>query len=120
MWQIEQNDKFQRDQKRYEKRHPKELAAITNNIKRYISQLNAAKNPKCVQAGYLHVGEGKGVIAIDQKGSKGSLQETRLYIYPDESKKILHFISIGNKKTQQKDILLARNYVDNLKEGHKP
>ena len=43
------------------------------------------------------------------------LQETRLYIYPDEGKRILYLITIENKKSQSDDIKLTSRFVDSLK-----
>lgn len=114
LWQIETTAQFVTDKVWYEKRRPRELAAVTNNLARYLAQLKNAKNPFCVQAGYLHP-EPHGVIALDQKGGGQGLQETRLYAYPDNDKKILYLITIGNKDTQSDDIKLASRFVESLK-----
>lgn len=58
--------------------------------------------------------EERGVVALDQRGPKGSLQEMRLYTYADEQKKILYLITIGNKKTQQADIQVSNAFVGSL------
>jgi hypothetical protein len=79
-----------------------------------VSQLKHAKNPLCVQAGYIHT-EGRGVVALDQKGGGAALQETRLFAYPDNDNKVLYLITIGNKNTQSDDIKLAYRFLDSLK-----
>jgi hypothetical protein len=88
--------------------------AVLNNLGRYLSQLNQAKNSKCIEAGYLHH-EPFGVVAIDQKGGGGNLQETRLYTYADEASKVLHLITIGNKAEQSSDIEFSKEFVTSIR-----
>lgn len=113
-WNLTPTEQFVKDQTWYARKHPRELEAVLNNLNRYLAQLNHAKNALCVQAGYIHP-EGKGVVALDQKGGGTSLQETRLYAYADDSTKVLHIITIGNKNTQDSDIKLAHSYLETLK-----
>lgn len=113
MWTTEPTTQWQKDAKHYEKKHPNELAAVLRNLKRYLSLLEVAPNPRAVQAGFLHP-EPKGIIAIDQKGGGGNLQETRLYTYPVETKKVLYLITIGNKNEQTSDIELSKNFVESI------
>ena len=84
-----------------------------NNLQRFVSQLKYAKNSRCIEAGYIHH-EPHGVKALDQKAGGSSLQETRLYLFPEEQKKILYLITIGNKNDQQDDIKLATRFVQSL------
>jgi hypothetical protein len=93
------------------KKRPDELAAVLRNLERYLMLLKVSKNSKCVQAGYLHH-EPMGVIAIDQKGIGGNLQETRLYIYAAEETKTVHLITIGNKDEQHSDIEFCKEFVN--------
>ena len=86
MWQIEPTSGWEKDEKHYSKKRPDELAAVLRNLGRYVALLTASRNSKCAQAGYLHV-EQSGVLAIDQRGGGGSLQETRLYTYADDDKR---------------------------------
>jgi hypothetical protein len=116
-WQIEPTDQFTIDKAWYLKKNPRELEAVLNNLIRYVSQLKQSKNAFCVQAGYLHP-EPRGVVALDQKGGGPALQETRLYVYPDEGKRILYLITIGNKKSQSDDIKLTSRFVGSLKISH--
>lgn len=110
MWQIETTDKWEREKKYYEKKHPNELAAVLHNTQRYLKLIETAPNPKAVQAGFLHH-EPAGVVAIDQKGGGGNLQETRLYTFACVSEKVLYLITMGNKSSQSSDIELAKNFV---------
>jgi hypothetical protein len=111
MWQVEITTQWQKDVRHYEKKHPGELAAVLRNLKRYVAQLESAPNPRGVQAGFLH-GEAKGVVAIDQKGGGGNLQETRLYTYADGARKVLYLITVGNKNEQPADVEMSKNFVE--------
>jgi hypothetical protein len=115
MWKIETTTSWEKDNKHYTKKHDLELAAVLRNLQRYMALLNAAKNSKCVQAGYLHPEPG-GVVAIDQKGLGPNLQETRMYTYADDQKKILYLLKIGNKDIQHSDIECCKDFggqIDN-------
>jgi hypothetical protein len=68
-------------------------------------------------AGYIHP-EPHGVVAIDQKGGGGNLQETRLYVYPHEERNVLYIITIGNKDEQPADVQFCSEFVNSfLKNG---
>jgi hypothetical protein len=110
MWQIEAIPQFEKDRKWYEKKRPAELAAVLRNLDRYFEQLNSAPNPKAFMAGYMHT-EPHGVVAIDQKGGGANLQETRLYVYPHEERKVLYIITIGNKDDQSSDVQFCSEFV---------
>jgi hypothetical protein len=114
MWNVETTTQWERDLRWYEKKRPHELAAVMRNLERYIEQLNAAKTSKNVIAGFLHA-EPHGVVAVDQKGGGGNLQETRLYTYADDEKKLMYLITIGDKDSQADDIQLSKNFVEVIK-----
>ena len=115
-WQLEQTDKYLRDQAYYEKKHPHELAAVLGNLDTYFKTLNNLGNPLQVSAGFIHT-EPSGIIAIDQKGGgkKFKLQQTRLYVYPDIPMNTLYILSLGNKTAQKDDINFCRGFVKKLK-----
>ncbi len=81
-WTLETTDKFERVFKRYEKKDPKILEAILVNLDKYLYALEEHGTPQKITAGFIH-SEPLGVKAIDQKGGKEKLKETRLYIYSD-------------------------------------
>src|SRR6266496_834113 len=115
MWRLELSSQWERDQKWYEKKRPNELAAVLRNLRRYLIQLNATQNHKSFTTGYMHP-EPHGIVAIDQRGGGcGNLQETRLYVYPEEVHKVLYIITIGNKDEQQSDIQFCNQFVESLK-----
>ena len=92
-----------------------ELAAVARNLQRYLDLLNAAPNSKAVQAWFLHR-EPAGVVAVDQKGATGNPAETRLYTLADDSEKVLYLIVIGEKGSQQNDILISRKFAKQIRE----
>lgn len=114
MWQIEPTTQWQKDARFYEKKRPNELAAVMRNLERYLKQLNLAPNSRAVSAGYLHP-EPMGILAIDQKGGGGNLQETRLYTYADDVTQVVYLITIGNKDSQAGDIALSKDFVETLR-----
>jgi hypothetical protein len=114
MWQLEPTTQWERDKKWYDKKRPQELAAVLHNLGRYLTQLNTAPNPRAFTAGYIHP-EPLGVVAIDQRGGGANLQETRLYVFPDEAQELLHIITIGNKDEQEADIQFCREFVELIK-----
>lgn len=111
MWSIEPILLWAKEYARFEKKYPQEAAGALTNLERFVSMLNSAPNSKAIQSGFLHT-EGKGVLAIDQRGQGKNLRETRLYVYADDESKTVYLITIGNKKTQTKDIALAHDFVD--------
>ena len=110
MWVLEPSTQWEKDQKWYDKKRPNELAAVHRNLQRYLALLNVSKNSKCVEAGYLHKEPG-GVIAIDQKGFGGNLQETRLYTFAIDRTNTVHLITIGDKDSQHSDIEYSKNFI---------
>jgi hypothetical protein len=113
MWTIEPSLQMEKDKHWYAKKRPDELAAVMRNLDRYLKLLEVSKNSKCVQAGYLHA-ETMGVMAIDQKGFSGNLQETRLYIYAVDATKTVHLITIGDKGDQHSDIEFCKEFVSSI------
>lgn len=113
MWTIEPSLQMDKDKHWYAKKRPDELAAVMRNLQRYLMLLEVSRNSKCVQAGYLHP-ETMGVMAIDQKGFCGNLQETRLYIYTVDATQTVHLITIGDKDEQHSDIEFCKEFVKSV------
>jgi hypothetical protein len=115
-WTIESTDEFERSLKRYQKKHPAELAAVLNNLDTYFKAVEFVEHPLQVTGGYIH-NEPKGIIAIDQRGGgrKTKLKVTRLYVYSDAEKRILYVLTIGDKQSQAQDIKNCKEKVKKLK-----
>ena len=120
MWQYLITPQFERSKKRYDKKRPAELAAVFRNLDRLREQLNGIPHCRAAQAGFLHH-EPEGIWAIDQKGpSRTKLQETRLYVFPEEETKALHIITVGNKNSQAADLQCAVDCLHSLEPPRQP
>lgn len=115
MWVIQKSLFFKARFKRFQKKHPEEARAVLNNLETYLTTLNIGVNPINIKAGFIH-DEPDGIKALDQKGGKGKMMQSRLYIFPETELKILHVISIGTKSDQGGDISECRSYIRPLKE----
>lgn len=113
-WSIQKSKFFDSRFKRFQKKHSEEALAVLNNLDSYFKTLCDGVNPLNIKAGFIHH-EPIGIKALDQKGGKGNLMQSRLYVYPDVSTQILHVISIGTKVDQRGDINECKTYIDPLK-----
>lgn len=102
-WLLEFHPRFLRDARWYARRRPGESEAVMRNLTRYQQMLHLAPNPRTIRAGFIHP-EPHGMVALDESGSRGSLQATRLYCHPDAARKILRLLAIGSKATQTRDL----------------
>jgi len=113
MWRLQPTERWRKDQARYQKKRPRELAAVFRNLDRYLKHLRLVPNSRVVQAGYLHPEPG-GVLAIDERGG-GRLQATRLYTFADDQRKLVHLLAIGDKRSQNSDLEYCRQAVKVLR-----
>jgi hypothetical protein len=114
MWTLEPNSEWDRRRKQYEKKNSRELSAVLDNLDTFFKTLNCAVKPRDAKFGFIHP-EPLGVLAIDQKGGGPNLAQTRLYVYPDETNKVLHLITLGDKRTQPADIATCKVFVSHLR-----
>jgi len=119
MWTIERSDDYERRHRWYEKKRPRELLAVLSNLDTYFETLAAGVKPLQIKAGFIHP-EPLGVVAIDQKGGGRNLAETRLYVYADIDRQVLHVITLGDKNSQRDDLAACRRFVTNLRKGAPP
>ena len=87
----------------YTKKRPAELSAVLRNLERTMTLLANSPHPRTIQAGFLHP-EPHGMVAIDQRGGGGCLQETRLYCYAHAGSRTVHLLGIGDKSSQSADL----------------
>ena len=113
-WMLEESTIFASKFKKYQKKHPNETAAVMNNLDTYVKTLNAGVKPALIKAGFIHR-ETQGVIALDQKGAKGSPRQTRLYIYTYEINNTVFLITIGDKNSQKRDIDDCRSFMKSIR-----
>ena len=114
MWNVEPTDDYQRDHRRWEKKHREELSAVLSNLEKFFSALNEGAKPRNIKAGFVHP-EPSGVLALDQTGAKRKLKVSRLYIFPDEGSKTLHLLRLGDKQSQPDDIQECVGFVLSLR-----
>ena len=116
MWKLESTAEYARRHKRYEKDNPRELEAVLDNLDTYFKSLEAGVKPLQIKHGFMHA-EPLGVVAIDQKGGKGKLAQTRLYVYPDADTETLYVIALGDKRSQKDDLATCRTFVTQLRKA---
>ena len=102
-WVLLPHSSYLRDLRWYTKKRPVELSAILRNLERFMTFLARSPSARTVQAGFLHP-KPHGMVAIDQRGGAGRLQETRLYCYPQSDSRTLHLLGIGDKHSQPTDL----------------
>ncbi len=102
-WKLLPHSAYLRDQRWYAKKRPAELSAVLRNLERTMTLLARSPSARSVQAGFLHP-EPHGMLAIDQRGGGGRLQETRLYCYAHAGSRTVHLLGIGDKSSQSADL----------------
>jgi len=93
-WVLLPHSSYLRDLRWYTKKRPVELSAILRNLERFMTFLARSPSARTVQAGFLHP-KPHGMVAIDQRGGAGRLQETRLYCYPQSDSRRLHLLALA-------------------------
>ena len=102
-WVLLPHLAYLRDLRWYAKKRPAELAAVIRNLERYMALLPRSPCARSVHAGFIHP-EPHGMVAIDQRGGAGRLQETRLYCYAHSGSRTVHLLGIGDKSSQSADL----------------
>ena len=102
-WVLRPHSTYLRDLRWYMKKRPAELTAVHRNLDRYMILLARSPAARSVQAGFLHP-EPHGMVAVDQRGGAGRLQETRLYCYAHSGSRTVHLLGIGDKSSQLADL----------------
>jgi hypothetical protein len=119
MWTVKANAEFDQRQRKLQKQgRSRELAVVARNLERYLQALELGTKPKQIQCGWVHQ-EPLDIFAITEKGANEVLGKnkakglvpTRLYVFPEIEKQILHAITVGDKSTQHDDIQYSKQYV---------
>ena len=74
------------------------------NLERYLNLLALAPDPRALQAGFIHPEKHEWMIALDQRGSDGHLQPTRLYCFAQVRTQRVHLLGLGDKSGQPADL----------------
>jgi hypothetical protein len=118
MWELEATEEFGRRQKRYEKKHPRELVAVLDNLDTYFKAIQSGLRPRQINFGFVHL-EPNGAIAIDQRGGGTNLAQTRLYVYANEDTCTLTLVTLGDKRSQTDDISVVKRFIAELRKKGK-
>lgn len=93
---------------------------VLGNLASLREALNAGARSQDVRTGFIHPEPG-GVLAITERGAGKNAVPLRLYVYPDDEAQCLYLITLGDKKSQQTDILFCKNSLKFIhSEGHTP
>lgn len=113
-WSIEWKGILNRSQyKRLDKHYPDEVASCLGNLELVYNELSAGKPLGAISFGFFR-SERRGVYRIGQTRIRSS-HELRLYVFPDEQKRQLWILCLGDKSTQQDDIRRCHQQADTLK-----
>lgn len=113
MYHLEPTEEYVKRQKKWPKKHHRELVAMLHNLDTVQQTLKSGLPPSRLCFGFLHH-EPLNIKAVDQKGGGAGLKECRLYFFADESTRILHLVTIGDKSTQSEDISNCKHFVESL------
>lgn len=118
-WTLQPTDTYSTKLEWFQKRQPGILLALLQNLEKCIEALEGhdAKPSQLTKYGHIRPERYRGLLAIDQRGAPRRVRETRLYILPIEETKTIHLITIGFKSTQQADLKMCREMVDEILEG---
>jgi hypothetical protein len=108
MWLFEITSGWENDLRLHLTEHV-ELAAIMNNLRRYRALLNASRSSGAVEAAYVHR-EASGIFSVDTFGVT-TAKDMRAYVYPDDSKRTIHLLCIGNQFSKAHDMAYCKNII---------
>jgi len=114
---MERHEQVSKRLKKFEKKWRTEVANLFVNLETLLTALSAGTKPAQLRhLGFVHAGYSLGVLSIDQRGSgKGArLKQFRLYVFPEEDRKVLHVLTLGDKETQDDDVRHAERVVQEL------
>ena len=112
-WKLVRTDLFDRRAAEYNKNHKPQLKAVLSNLERYTDYIQTAPFARLMSAHFIHP-EGRGLVALTEKGYKPKQPPTRLYVYPQQNSKTLYLITIGDKRSQKQDIKDCYRFIDSL------
>ena len=99
--------------KKYAKKHRAEYESCFENLDRVMEVLSKGHAWGSFQLGFLR-SEGDGVFRIGQTGVPHA-RETRLYVYVDADQCQIFLLTIGDKDSQQDDLLQAKAIAQTIR-----
>lgn len=112
-WQVENAYASPGKFKKFAGKHPREFGSVFTNLEKVMRLLRSGNKLGSFQIGFFRP-EGEGVYRIGQTGVQGA-KETRLYIFPDEQRRVLYVLNIGDKDSQDTDINEAKRIAGAIK-----
>jgi hypothetical protein len=111
MWKTIATDEYARKAKWYTKKKPAEYRAVVANLNAFVESLDEGDLVYPFKFGFMH-DEPAGVIAIDERGAPRKVPATRLYLYAIVDRETIYLLTIGDKRSQSKDILFCRRSAE--------
>ena len=101
--------------KKFASKYPREFTSCGANAERLLADLQSGI-PLSVLAQNLPFfrSEREGLYRIGQTNVPGA-KESRLYIYPDDTEKVIYLLDIGTKEIQRNDIASARKTIREIR-----
>ena len=113
MWTISKDHAETSSFKHFSKRHPREFAACFSNLDRAVNSLNAGLTLDQLGSTRYFASEGDGLFRIGQTGVPHP-HESRLYVYIVLSDSVIYVLTIGDKSTQDADIVRCKSLIKSL------
>jgi hypothetical protein len=109
---LMKTEDYERCLKWYSKKKPRELTSVLSNLEILVRSLAGGKPIKPFVYGFL-ASEPDGVVRIAEGGNAG-MAATRLYVYHETTTDTLYLLTIGDKRSQAKDIHYCSRVVREL------
>jgi len=110
MWKTETTTGWKNSVLDFGTQHPDEAAFLLRNLAHYLAQLKVSKNHKLIETSYLHRHE-SGIVSIDQNGMEDGLEDSRLYVFPDESTCTLYLLCMGKASEKDSDMEYCKHFI---------
>ena len=104
--------------KKFAESYPREYQSCGSNLQRLLNFLNSGLQLSVLAQNLSFFrSEREGLYRIGQSGVK-SAKETRLYVYPHDTCRIIFILDIGTKETQRNDIASARKIIREIRRNY--
>ncbi len=114
MWKFERDTEFDRQLRKWPKKHKRELLAMIDNLDTLAEALNGGLRIEQAKRHFrfVHGNYSLGFISIDQRGPGSGKKQTRLYAYADEDNEVLHQLTLGDKDSQKHNVAFCKDWVE--------
>jgi hypothetical protein len=112
-WQIDNARANRKRFEKYSKNHPREYDSLFANLEKVMRLLRTGHKIGSFQIGFFR-SESDGLFRIGQTGVPGA-KESRLYVYPEQEKHLMHVLNIGDKDSQSADINAAKDLIRQIR-----